>query len=176
MVRCFLVQEESERRRDTIRMENLYYECIYDVLWDTARHEENMTKHNHLKAKITNVHVSRLQGLMLVNGEPNRLAGERPALIHIIQMPKRRGARMIQSVQDDHGNTQRTIESFMWSFTNFLRRKYEPVTVDGECVAYMTEMGRRELPTTWRNQVERPISPEEVNFAVRKGTKKSASE
>jgi len=32
----------------------------------------------------------------------------------------------------------------------------------------MTEVGRRELPTAWRDQLERPISPEEIHFTVRK--------
>jgi len=110
-IRCFCIQERSERRRDTIRMENVYYECIYDVLRNTARHEEKMTKLNHLKAKITNLHSTRLQHIMLDNDELNRLAGERPALFHILQIRKRRGARMIQSVQDDHGNTQPTTKA-----------------------------------------------------------------
>jgi hypothetical protein len=65
-------------------MENFYYERIYDVLRNTARHEEKMTKLNHLKAKITNLHSTRFQRVMLDNDGPNRLAGERPALFHIL--------------------------------------------------------------------------------------------
>ena len=84
-------------------MGKFYYECIYDVLRNTARHEEKMTKLDHLKGKITNLHSTRLQRVMLDNDEPNRLVGERPALFHILQIRKRRGARMIQSVQNDHG-------------------------------------------------------------------------
>ena len=81
---------------------------------------------------------------------------------------------MIQSVQDDHGNTQRTTKGIMRAFTTFMRRKYEPIAVDGECVSYMTEVRRKELPTAWRDQVERPISPEEVHLVVRKGANKKA--
>jgi hypothetical protein len=66
---------------------------------------------------------------------------------------------MIQSVQDDHGNTQRTTKGIMRAFTNFPRQKYEPISVDGECVVYMREVGRRELPTAWRDQLEQPTSP-----------------
>ena len=40
-------------------------------------------------------------------------------------------ARIIQSVQDDHGNKQRTTKGIMRAFTTFLRRKYEPIAVDG---------------------------------------------
>ena len=175
-IRCFCIQERSERRRDTIRMENVYYECIYDVLRNTARHEEKMTKLNHLKAKITNLHRTRMQFAILDNDEPNGLAEERPALFHILQLKKRRGAITIQRVWDDHGNSQRTTKYIMRAFTIFMRRKYEPLAVDVECVAYITEMGRRELPRACRDQLKRSISPEEVYFAVRKGAKNKAPE
>jgi hypothetical protein len=46
---------------------------------------------------------------------------------------------MIRSVQDDHGNAQRAAKGIMKAFTIFLRRKYEPIAVEGEYVAYMTE-------------------------------------
>ena len=39
----------------------------------------------------------------------------------------------------------------------------------------MTGVGRRELPTAWRDQLERPISPEVEHFAVIKGAKNKAS-
>jgi hypothetical protein len=62
----------------------------------------------------------------------------------------------------------------MRAFTTFLTRKYEPRAVDGECVAYMTEVERRRLPRSWRDQLERLISPEEVQFPVRNGAKNKA--
>jgi hypothetical protein len=70
-------------------MENFYYECIYDVLRNTARYEEKMTTLNHLKSKITNLHSARLQSVMLDNDEPYKLAGERLAFFRILQKRKR---------------------------------------------------------------------------------------
>jgi len=102
---------------------------------------------NRLKAKITSLHVDKLQRVMLENDEANRLAGERPALFHILQMRKRQEARIIRSIQDECGNTQQTMEGIIRTYRSFLRRKYEPITVDEECVAYMAEAGQRALPT-----------------------------
>jgi len=65
-------------------MENFLYECIYDVLRNTYPHGQKMIMLNRLKAKITGLHGDRLQRAMLENDEPNRLAGERPALFHIL--------------------------------------------------------------------------------------------
>ena len=65
-------------------------------------------------------------------------------------------------------------EIVIQAFTSFLRRKYEPIAVDEECVAYIAEAGQRALPTAWRELLEQPISLEEVHIAVRKGGKNKA--
>ena len=54
---------------------------------------------------------------------------------------------MIRSIQDECGNTQRTLKGIMRAFTTFLQRKYEPIVVDKECVTYMAEAGQRAIPT-----------------------------
>jgi len=41
---------------------------------------------NRLKAKVTQLNSDRLQSVMLDSDDPNRLAGERPALFHILKM------------------------------------------------------------------------------------------
>ena len=83
-----------------------------------------------LKAKITSVHGDKLQRVMLDNDERKRLAGERPALFHILHMRKRQKTRMTRSIQDDCGNTQQTIKGIIRAFMSFLQRKYEPIAVD----------------------------------------------
>jgi len=65
-------------------MENFLYDCVYDVLRYTYPHGQKMIILNLLKAKITSLHGDKLQRVMLDNNEPNRLAGERPALFHIL--------------------------------------------------------------------------------------------
>ena len=124
-----------------MKMENFFYECIYDVLRNTYPHGQKMIMLNRLKAKITSLHGDKLQRVKLDNDEPNRLAGERPELFHILQMRKRQDATLIRSIQDECGNTQQTMKGIIRTFTSFLRRKYEPIAVDVECVAYMAESG-----------------------------------
>jgi len=168
-VRLFCMQESSEGRRDFVKMENFLYECIYDVLRNSYPHGQLMAMLNCHKAKITSLHGDKLQRVMLDNYDPNRLAGERPELFHILQMRKRQEARMIRSIEDECGNTQQTMKGIIRAFTSFLRSKYEPIAVDEECVAYMAEVVQRALPTSWRDLLEQPISLEEAHIAVRKG-------
>jgi len=89
-------------------------------------------------------------------------------------MRKRQETRLIQSAQDEYGSNQRTTKGIMRAFVTFLRRKYEPIAVDDECVTYMDEAERRTLPTAWGVQFEQPISPEEVHIAMRKWDKNKA--
>jgi len=170
-IRLFSNQEGSERRQDFVKMEKFLYECLYDVLRNTYPHGQKMIMLNRLEAKIISLHGDKLQRVMLGNDEPNRLAGERTSHFQILQMRKRQEARMIRSIQDEFGNTQQTVKGIIRAFTTFLIRKYEPVAVDEECVAYMAEAGQRALPTAWRDLLEQSISLEEVNIAVRKGGK-----
>jgi len=83
---------------------------------------------------------------------------------------------MIRNIQSECGNTQQTTKGFILAFTKFLRRKYEPIAVDEDCVAYMAEAGKRALPTVWRDPLEQSISLEEVHIAVRKGGRNKAPE
>jgi len=76
-------------------MENFLYECIYDVLRNTYPHGQKIIMLNRLKVKITSLHGDKLQRVMVDNDDPNRVAGERPALFHILQMRKRQEARII---------------------------------------------------------------------------------
>ena len=39
-IRIFCIQEESERLRDFVKMENFLYECIYEVPWKNYPHEQ----------------------------------------------------------------------------------------------------------------------------------------
>ena len=111
---------------------------------------------------------------MLDNVDPNWLEGEKPVLFHILQTRKRQEVRVIRSVQDEHGNTQTTTNGVMRAFTTFLRRKYESIAVEDESIERVAEIGRRNLPTAWREQLEQAITPEEVHIAVRKGGRKKA--
>jgi endonuclease/exonuclease/phosphatase family metal-dependent hydrolase len=158
-IRLLCIQEGVERRRDFMQMENIYYDCICDVLRNNHPHDLKMAVLNRLKAKITTLHRTRLHRVMFDNVDPNRLEGEKRALFHFLQTRKRQEVRMIQSVQDEHGNTQTTTNGIMQAFTIFLGRKYEPLAVKDGCIECMAEIGRRNLPTAWREQLEQPISP-----------------
>ena len=128
-------------------MEIFYYECIFDVLHNNSPHGEKLVVLNRFKAKIVQLHNARLQRVMLDNNKTDRIEGERPPLFRILQMQKRRTARTIQTVLDEHGCTQWSRKGIVQAFTTYLRRKYEPVVVDEECVAAMAEAGRPARPT-----------------------------
>ena len=133
-----------------------------------------MTMFNYPNAEITSLNGDKFQRVMIGIDKPNRLAGERPALFHILRTRKRQETRIIRSIQDECVNTQQTMKGIIRAFTSFLRRKYEPIAVDEECVAYTAEEGQRVLPTAWRDLLEQPISLKEVHIAVRKGGKNKA--
>jgi hypothetical protein len=68
------------------------------------------------------------------------------------------------------------MNNIMRAFTSFLRKKFGPITVEDEYtyIEPMAEIGRRNISTPWREQLEQPITPEEIHIAVMKGGKKKA--
>jgi len=56
-----------------------------------------------------------------------------------------------------------------------MRRKYEPIAVDEECVVFMAVARQQALPTGCRDLLEQPITLEEVYMAARKGGKNKAT-
>jgi hypothetical protein len=165
-IRLLCIQEGAERRRDFMRMENFYYKCIYDILWKNHPHDMKLTMLNRIKAKISTLHRTRLQRVMLDNVDPNCLEGEKLVLFHILQKWKRQEVRMLRSIQDEQGTTQPTMNNILQTFTSFLRKKYRPITVEDEYIEHMAEIGRRDISTVWREQLEQPITPEELHVLL----------
>ena len=74
------------RRRNIRKMENFYYECIYDVLRGNRPHEEKLTALNRFRAKRVQLHSVPLQRIMIENEETYRMESENPTLHHVLRM------------------------------------------------------------------------------------------
>jgi hypothetical protein len=87
-IRHFYKQEELERNRDYVLLENHYYECIYDIIAQNSPHEEKLPRLNRLKAKIAKMHSAWLQTMTLDTQETNRMDDAHPTIYHISQITK----------------------------------------------------------------------------------------
>jgi len=90
-------------------------------------------------------------------------------------MQKRRNARVIQQIQYEHERIQKSQTGLMKAFTRYLRRNYELIIVDDECIAAMIGKGPRAHRAPDGELLERPIKMEEIRHALRKGGRNKAS-
>jgi len=87
-IRHFYKQEEMERNRDYVILENHYYECIYDIIAQNSPHEEKLPRLNRLKASTVKMQSARLQTMTLDTQETDRMDDEHPTIYHISQIKK----------------------------------------------------------------------------------------
>ena len=87
-------------------MDNFYYALIYDVLCVNRPHEVKVTELNRYKVKIVQLHSDRVKWVLLETDETDENEGENPTFFHDLRIPKRRTARVIQRIQDEHGRDQ----------------------------------------------------------------------
>jgi hypothetical protein len=88
------LREEAERRRDRRRMENFYYECLYDVLRNAGTNGANLPALNRLKTNIERLHSQRTKTILIDNPNADRLEGGQRTIYQIIQIEKRSTARI----------------------------------------------------------------------------------
>jgi hypothetical protein len=123
----FCIHEGTEKTRNGIRIENFYYECIYDVLQDSRHPRVKKPILNHLKAKIARINSKRFLSLPLDTHAPALFQGERPSIFHLLNMRKWRVPLLITSVIDTDGVKQTPTRGILRTFVAFLQRKYDTI-------------------------------------------------
>ena len=105
------VKEGTARTRDMLN-ENFYSACVYDILMDHSLPREEKSTLNHLKAKITRPHNKQFQSIVIDKYESTLFQGENPSLSHLLQLQKRRVSRIVTSVTEEDGVTQKDTAAF----------------------------------------------------------------
>jgi hypothetical protein len=80
-----------EKARLTRVNENLYYECIYDLLQKPTDFPNFKTSLNYFKAKIVRIYSRRAQTLQLDTSNTTLSPEERTSPYHLLEMQKQEG-------------------------------------------------------------------------------------
>lgn len=101
MVKILFTREGTERNSGRIRLENVYYAAIYDVIQEPIQYTQKMSALKKLKAKIVRLNSTFRQQLMVDTGGQDNMSGEDPSLHHLIKTRKRQASRTIREICDD---------------------------------------------------------------------------
>jgi hypothetical protein len=155
-------------------MENHLYKCIYDVLRSDIPEAEKFLILKKYKAKIVCLHLRRKEKLMLDVDGKDKMEGEEPTLFHVLKRRKRCEAREIRMIKDWQGNIYTWPQDIMDTFVQYLTQKYEPIDVDDTSITIMEAAIPQTCPTVYADQLESPITYDEILMALRAGARHKA--
>jgi hypothetical protein len=175
-IRHLFLSEGTERRWEETTMENFYHVCLYDILQDTNPQKEKTATLDHLKAKLVRLYSTKLARGTIDAHNLDTLQGERVSLFHFLKRRTQRELRTITSVQDPVRGTHTSTKGIVNVISASIRRKYEPMQEEGECVTHMATAGHRQLPAFWRDALDKPITLDELQIGVNNGRGNKAPE
>ena len=155
-------------------MENHLYECLYDIIRDTAPMSEKLPALQHYKAKIVRLHAERRKKALLDIHDHDILEGEEPTLFQVLRITRRREARGIQQVKDKQGITHSTTRGITDAFVAHLTHTYQPIAVEEEAIETILIYLHPASQATSAVQLEQPITEEELHTALRAGARRKA--
>jgi hypothetical protein len=160
---------EVESRRDSQKLENFYYECIYAPIRTADETPSVRSQLHHLNAKIVRIHAKRMQANIMDTDTVDNIPGETPTLYQIIRKHKRRSSRIVCSVRDGTGTIQTSTTGIATAFTSYFQQTYHCIDSDKECAADLANLIRAELPPDMIHIYENPFTPEEIQQAIGSG-------
>ena len=172
---CQLIRRaETERYADHRKMENHLYQCIYDILRTEKPEAKKYEILKRYKAKIVCLHARKMEKLMLDIDKQDKIEDEEPSLFHILKRRKRCKAREIRKIQDLQGNMYTQPQDIIDTFMTHLTQKYEHIDVDENSIAIMEAAIPQICPSVYAQQLETPITYEEIITALKAGARQKA--
>jgi len=153
----------------TESLENFYYKAIYQVLQTPANYAHKANELKRLKAKIIRLHSAQRHGILLDNGETERMLGEDLSIHHFIQAIRRKKARSIAHIYDKEGSLHTILADIRRRFAAHMRQKYDHIPIDQACIGRMVECGMKKIPSEAHAPLEEPIDMDELLREIKKG-------
>lgn len=173
-VRRLARRVECERDRTHKMMENHLYECLYDILKANIPEADKYIHLQKYKAKIVRLHARRREKLLLDTHPKDRLEGEDLSLYQILKIRKRSLAREITRIKDTHGTEYTAPTDIAAVFVQHYAQTFKPIAVDSHAFDALLQYMPPVDPQKYKEQLERPIAPDEVYRAIRTGAKRRA--
>ena len=174
MIRLTFHREGAERRRDRIAMENFYYSAIYQVLQAPANHVQKATTLKRLKAKIIRPHSIQQQGILLDNGDPDKIVGEELSIHNFISAIQQQKARTVTQIYDQEGTLHKSSAEILRTFAAYMRRTFDHVPIADGSIKRTVDCGLKKIPSAANPILEEPITMDELLHTLQTGKTKKA--
>ena len=171
-VRRLARRVECERNRTHKLMESHLYECLYDILKANIHEADKYIPLQKYKAKIVRLHARRREKRLLDTHPNDMLEGEEPSLYQILKIQKRRTAREIKRIKDSYGTEYTAPKDIAAVFVQHYEQTFKPIAADRHALQTLMQYMRPVDQQKYKEQLEQPITPDEVYRAIRAGAKR----
>jgi hypothetical protein len=156
-IRKLFMSLGAEKRHEEREMENLYYQCIYDIIQNPEKRRRMMADVNKFKAKIVQMHSARMEAAKPDVEDRVTYKDEKASIYHIKEQKSRREQRTLTRNLEHTDSEQTTNRGIVAVFHEFLRSKFKPISVDAECVRRMKEAVQGRLSEVERDALDRRL-------------------
>jgi hypothetical protein len=91
-----------------------------------------------------------------------------------LRILRRREVREIRQVTDIHGNTHTSLSEITAAFVSHMSHKYQPIALDEAAIANLQTFIHPVCPATYAEQLEQPITYDELLTALRAGARRKS--
>jgi hypothetical protein len=155
-------------------MGNFYYNSIYQLLQASENHVRKATALKRMKAKIVRLNRVQQQGILLDNGEQDRIVGEELSIHHLIKAIKRQKTSTVTQTYDQEGTLQMSSADILRTFSVHMRRKYDHIPIADESIRRMVDCGLKKISSAANTTLEEPVTVDELLHAIKKGKTRKA--
>ena len=163
--------EETGCHKHHRLMENHLYECIYECYAAMTLSLINSRRFNGARLKLC---VSAIRGgkkSYSILTPRTRLTARNLPCSHIFKILRRRETRAIRQVQDLKGNIITRTRDVIDTVVTHLSQKYGPIDADSTSVTILQSVIRPVCQTKNADQLQEPVTSEEILTALRAGTR-----
>jgi hypothetical protein len=122
MIKTFQ-RDGAESNKDRKELENFYYELIYQAIRNQSQQENTAIILRKMKAKILRLRSMHQIGVLMDTADKDKIPGEAVTIHQYIKSRKRRMARTVTHVTDEHGSLTTDQADIMRIFTDHMTRK-----------------------------------------------------
>jgi len=115
-----------------------------------------------------------MRGVLMDTDDNDVASSEDITTYHYIRSRKRSKARMVSNILDHQGQTQTDQESIMHIFKEYLDLKYCNIQSDTCRYKNLISCGIPQIPIEAKEELDLPITMDELHYAVRKGKSNKA--
>jgi hypothetical protein len=161
-----LFNSRRQKREDYRKLENRYYEVVYDILRGPRDSQDKTIELKRMKGKIVRLNSAYYQHMMLGSGQQNNYI-EGPTQYHIIRGRERREQRTVHSLQTEDGELLVTSRAIPHAFHDrYQQQQHNKIPREDSHYQYLVQHMKTPIPNYAEAALMTPVTLGELHYVI----------